>query len=77
MAMIKGRCEPARNIIDRLGGVTATAKIINKTPSAVSRWLVPRQEGGTNGRVPQGHWETILDFAVAHKIALTLNDLLG
>jgi hypothetical protein len=77
MAMIKGRCEPARNIIDRLGGVTATAKIINKTPSAVSRWLVPRSEGGTNGRVPQNHWETILDFAVAHKIALTLNDLLG
>jgi len=77
MARIKGLCEPARNIIDRLGGVTATAKIISTTPSAVSRWLVTRPEGGTNGRVPQRHWETILDFAVAHKIALTLNDLLG
>jgi hypothetical protein len=77
MAMIKGRCEPARNIVGRLGGVTATAKIINATPSAVSRWLVTRPEGGTDGRVPQRHWETILDFAFKHKIALTLDDLLG
>ena len=77
MANIKGRCEPARNIVGRLGGVTATAKIINKTPSAVSRWLVTRSEGGTDGRIPQSHWETILDFSVKHKIALTLDDLLG
>jgi len=74
MAYIKGRCEPAYTIVRRLGGVMKTAKILDLTPSTVSRWLV---ETGTAGQIPQKYWITLLNHALARNINLTLKDISG
>jgi len=76
MAQIKGRCQPARHVIERLGGVTATARIVKVSQSAVSRWLVPPAEWGSGGRIPQRHWPAIMEFVDKHNIDLNLSDLL-
>lgn len=77
MAFIKGRCEPAYNIIVRLGGVSRTAKICGVGQSTVSRWLVWPIDAGTGGRIPQNHWETILAYAKKKRIKIDLHDLSG
>lgn len=74
MRYIKGRCEPARSIVRRLGGVSATASIIGVYPSSVSRWMT---KDGTAGMVPQKHWKDILKHAAERNIKITLEDLLG
>jgi hypothetical protein len=77
MANIKGRCEPAYNVIVRLGGVIRTAKVCGVHQSTVSRWLVWPVHGGTGGLVPQRHWETIVAYAKKKRIKLDLHDLSG
>ena len=74
MSHIKGRCEPAYSVIRRLGGVTATAKILAIAPSSVSRWLI---EDGTAGKIPQNHWKALIANAKKRKIPLGLKDLFG
>ena len=77
MASIKGRCEPAYNIVVRLGGVTRTAELLGITQSAVSRWLIPATSNGTEGRIPQRYWDDMLKFALKHNIRIDLYDLSG
>jgi hypothetical protein len=74
MASIKGRAEPAYSIVVRLGGVSATAKLLNLNQSSVSRWLT---HTGTAGLIPQKYWVKILGFAKRHKISITIDDLAG
>ena len=74
MALIKGRCEPAYNVVCRFGGVTATAKILKLNPATVSRWMV---KTGTNGVIPQSHWVKLLNHASEKCIKINLQDLSG
>lgn len=67
--------QPAFDIIKLLGGVRATARIVNLSPGAVSRWTVSADRRGTAGRIPQRHWHTILQHAKKQRIKLTLKDL--
>jgi len=77
VAHIKGTCLPARFVVDRLGGVSATSKVIGISQSAISRWLVSCEQKGSGGQIPQRYWAEILAFAYHHKIDLTLSDLAG
>ena len=52
MGHIKGRQEPAYSVVKRLGGVVATARIIQVNASTVSRWILSGP-GTTGGSIPQ------------------------
>lgn len=77
MASIKGRCEPAYNIVSHMGGVKSTAKLLKINPSTVSRWLTTPDNGGTGGNIPQKHWPSILRHAKRFGINLDVYDLSG
>jgi hypothetical protein len=66
---------PAREIVEKLGGVNATARILSMSPSAVSRWMMPRKKRGTNGHIPRRHWPAILKHSRAERLAIRLSDL--
>lgn len=68
---------PAREVVAALGGVRATARILQLNPSAVSRWMMPAAKRGTGGHVPQRHWPTILEHAKKERIKLSLRDLVN
>lgn len=71
------KLNPAWTVIQLLGGVRSTARAAEVDPSAVSRWAMPREKKGTEGRVPQRHWRRLMAYASAQKIKLTLRDLSG
>lgn len=77
MAIMKGRCQPAYAVICRLGGVSRVAQILDITQSAVSRWIITRSKGGTDGRIPPKYWEDILGHAKKAGIKLDVFDLSG
>jgi len=66
---------PAREVVAKLGGVNATARILDLSPSAVSRWMMPASRRGTGGSVPQRHWPTIISHAKKERIKIGLRDL--
>lgn len=68
---------PAQTVIRMFGGVRATARIIGRSSSTVSRWQKPRAEGGTDGRVPSTSQKKLLDYAQAHGLPLTAEQLIG
>lgn len=77
MARIKGKCEPARSVIVRLGGVTKTSEICGCAPSSVSRWMIPNDEGGSAGSIPQKYWHEIVQYCNKSKIKMDIYDLSG
>jgi len=68
---------PAREVVQKLGGVRAAARALELSPSAVSRWMMPSAARGTGGHVPQRHWPAILKHARKERIELTLTDLVN
>lgn len=73
----ENRHTPAARVIVAFGGVRATARILKRNPSTVSRWLKPRGESGTGGLIPSNLQSAILKHAADNKIALTADDLVG
>jgi len=73
--LTKNKCNPAYRVVSLLGGVRPTSKIADISPSAVSRWMMTSAAGGTNGRIPQKHWQTIINHAKKNKLNLRLADL--
>lgn len=71
----KNRKEPAYTVVTTLGGVRATAALLDIDPSAVSRWITPKNKGGTGGVIPQRWWPAILRHAKYAKLELTVSDL--
>jgi hypothetical protein len=49
------RCDPANTLIKKLGGLTVVARACGCTVSAVLRWRLPKDRGGTGGLVPSRH----------------------
>lgn len=72
---MQNNLSPARDVIALLGGVRATARIVQLSPSAVSRWTVSTERRGTGGRIPQAHWSKLIAHAKKERIKLTLKDL--
>lgn len=68
---------PAALVITAFGGVRATARIVNRNSSTISRWLKPRCDGGTGGLIPSSLQKAILDHAGAHHIKISAADLIA
>lgn len=72
-----GFASPAARVITAFGGVRATARIIGRNSSTISRWLKPRAEGGTGGLIPSNLQKSILDHAAAQGMKITAVDLIA
>jgi hypothetical protein len=68
---------PAQKVIAVFGGVRATARILGRNGSTVSRWQKPRAEGGTGGRIPTSAQGPLLEHARSHGLPLTADDLIA
>jgi hypothetical protein len=68
--------EPARTIIDRLGGEAEVARITNTAYTAPYRWQHPREKGGTGGVIPQKHHRVLLEYAREKRIRLRAEEFL-
>lgn len=75
--------EPARTIIEKIGGEKAQSisakcirvgEIIGLDRSRVYRWMRPRQAGGRDGLVPDKYQRVLLEYARANKIDLSASD---
>lgn len=69
-------CQPAHPVIDRLGGRKVVARHLGVSVSTLSRWCAPAPTG-TGGRIPQKHWNALLDLALERGTRLTLKNLAG
>lgn len=63
--------EPAKSIIERLGGVDVVAGVTGKHRTRVFRWMYSTERGGTGGLVPQREHAKLLEYATHKKIALS------
>ncbi len=61
--------EPARTIIELLGGESAVAAIAGVAVTAPYRWQQTRDKGGTGGVIPHWHIGKLLAHAEANGIA--------
>ena len=52
--------QPAARVIEKCGGIEATAKLVRRHRSVVNRWLLPKESGGTGGKIPMYHAHTLL-----------------
>lgn len=67
---------PADKVIAAFGGVRATARALGINSSSVSRWRMPADRRGLDGRVPSVHQATILRLAKAGDLDITAADLI-
>lgn len=67
---------PADKVIAAFHGVRATARVLGRNPSSVSRWRKSREDGGTGGRVPSNLQEAVLLAARQQGLNLTAEDLI-
>ncbi|WP_298704586.1 hypothetical protein [uncultured Variovorax sp.] len=63
--------EPARTIIELLGGEAEVARIAGVAITAPYRWQAAKAKGGTGGMVPHWHIGKLLEHAAANGIELT------
>lgn len=68
--------DPARRIIDLLGGEAKVAEVTGTSFTAPYRWQHAKDKGGTGGLIPQAHHVALLDYAAAHAIPLAAEDFL-
>jgi hypothetical protein len=68
--------QPAKTIIDKLGGATAVAKIVGVHRTRVSNWCRPKEKGGTGGHIPHWHMEKLLKAAKDQGVPLAPVDFL-
>ncbi len=67
--------EPAKTIIEYLGGARTVASIVNKHPSRVYRWTYPLEKReGCGGIIPLRDQRRILEFCDHHGIDLVRDD---
>lgn len=63
--------EPARTIVELLGGEAKVAEIAGVRITAPYRWQASRAKGGTGGVIPHWHVGKLLEHAEANGIDLT------
>lgn len=71
--MQKHACEPATGIIEKLGGVTSVAALLQKDESTIRRWRMPRPQG-TGGSIPDPDKVALIDAARKQGIRLGWRD---
>lgn len=72
--MSDSQLEPARSVIEKIGGVDAVATVTGKHVSRIYRWTYPRNRGGTGGVVPHDDATKLLIHAEKKGIALRASD---
>lgn len=70
------RLDPARSIIEMIGGEVKASEITAASVPTVYGWQYPKDKGGTGGTIPQKHHRAILGFARENQINLTAEDFL-
>jgi hypothetical protein len=68
---------PAKAVIDRLGGIEVVSGITGRHASRIYRWMYPKEHGGTGGSIPQREAGKILAHARAHNLSITADELLA
>jgi hypothetical protein len=71
-----GHLDPAKKIIERLGGVNVVATVTGKHRSQVFRWMYPPERGGTGGLIPQRTIPALLEYAKSEGIKLRPADFM-
>ena len=66
----------AKNIHEKMGGTSVTAKATGVSLQTSYRWTYPKDKGGTDGVIPFQYHQKIYDFAVANDKPLDLDDFL-
>lgn len=67
---------PAEKVISAFGGVRAVARLLDLNSSSVSRWRMPADKRGLDGRVPSVHQGKILRLARERGVPLSADDLI-
>ena len=67
-------CEPARTVVERLGGIAAAAQIAGVDRTTVSKWLTSRDRRGTGGIIPAKHIATLYRHAQQEGLPLSAED---
>lgn len=68
---------PAQSVIDAFGSNAEVSRVLSVSKSTITRWGYDKENKGTNGRIPQKYWPTLLAIARKRKIKLSLRDLAG
>lgn len=68
--------DPAKTVIDKVGGVDRAAQITGKHISRIYRWMYPAIRGGTGGFVPHADAVKLLDHAKQHDLPLSAEDFI-
>ena len=68
--------EPARTIVEKLGGPNAVAGIAKVHRTRVSNWMRPKEAGGTGGQIPFKHVPALLAAAREQGKELSADDFL-
>ena len=69
--------EPAATVLARFGGAGPLAQLLRLDRSAVHRWALPKDRGGSGGLIPARHPRRLLALAAAPGLALSPADLIG
>lgn len=67
---------PAEYVIRVFKGVRATARVLGRSPSSVSKWTKSRANRGTDGQIPRAAMWPLLAKAREMELDLSPNDLL-
>lgn len=67
--------EPAKTIIDALGGVPTVAEITGAHVTRVRRWRLPLSSGGTDGAIPREHVFLLYREFVRRGLAAQIEDI--
>lgn len=70
------RLSPAEYVIRVFSGVRATARVLGRSPSSVSKWRKPKADRGTGGQIPRAAMWPLLAKAREMNLDLNANDLL-
>jgi len=74
--MKKSALEPAKSIIELLGGEAVVSEITGTAFTAPYRWQASVEKGGTGGLIPQKHIPALLAYAKAKNLGLDANSFL-
>ena len=66
--------EPAKSIIQKLGGFKEVAEICGVHESRAHRWTYPKDRGGTGGFIPTKRQDALLAEAKKRRIKLKRDD---
>lgn len=57
--------EPAKSIVEHLGGAVLVARALDLSVGAISKWSTPIERGGRGGLVPSRHIPKLCKLALA------------